>query len=68
MVNVRNSARCSSVRSADQRLTAGIAWGSPYGATVHGFDTLYAIHRRLKREDAVTSANLTGNCPRPRLN
>jgi PPOX class F420-dependent enzyme/OxyR family protein/uncharacterized protein (TIGR02246 family) len=24
-----------------------VMWGSPYGATVHGYDALHAIHRRL---------------------
>ena len=24
-----------------------VLWGSPYGATVDGYDTLHAIHRRL---------------------
>jgi uncharacterized protein (TIGR02246 family) len=24
-----------------------VAWGSPYGATVVGYDTLHSIHRRL---------------------
>jgi hypothetical protein len=42
---------------ADRRLTADIAWGSPYGATMHDFDTLYAIHRRLKRENAGGSSS-----------
>jgi hypothetical protein len=37
---------------ADRHMSADIAWGSPYGATVHDFDTLYAIHQRLKRENA----------------
>jgi uncharacterized protein (TIGR02246 family) len=36
----------------DRRLSADVAWGSPYGATVHGFETLSAIHRKLKRENA----------------
>jgi uncharacterized protein (TIGR02246 family) len=36
---------------ADRHLSADIAWGSPYGATVHGFDTLLAIHRRLKAQN-----------------
>jgi hypothetical protein len=33
---------------ADRRLAADVAWGSPYGATVNDFDTLYAIHKQLK--------------------
>jgi uncharacterized protein (TIGR02246 family) len=36
---------------ADRHLSADVAWGSPYGATVHDFDTLFAIHRRLKAEN-----------------
>lgn len=35
---------------ADRQFSADIAWGSPYGATVHGFETLFAIHQRLKAE------------------
>ncbi len=27
-----------------------MAWGSPYGATVHGYDQLHAIHTRLKQQ------------------
>jgi len=34
----------------DRHFSADIAWGSPYGATVHGFDDLYAIHQRLKEQ------------------
>jgi hypothetical protein len=37
---------------ADRHLSADVAWGSPYGATVHDFDTLYAIHQRLKAAKA----------------
>lgn len=33
---------------ADRHLSADVAWGSPYGATVHDFQTLADIHRRLK--------------------
>jgi uncharacterized protein (TIGR02246 family) len=36
---------------ADRRFSADIAWGSPYGATVQGFHTLFAIHQRLKKEN-----------------
>lgn len=36
---------------ADRHLSADVAWGSPYGATVHDFDTLISIHRRLKAEN-----------------
>ena len=34
----------------DRYFSADIAWGSPYGATVHGFDNLYAIHQQLKEQ------------------
>ena len=40
----------SDAEIADRRFSADIAWGSPYGATVHGFETLFAIHQRLKAE------------------
>jgi uncharacterized protein (TIGR02246 family) len=34
----------------DRRLAADVAWGSPFGATVHGYDQLHAIHLKLKKE------------------
>jgi hypothetical protein len=34
----------------DRHISADVAWGSPYGATVDDFDTLYAIHQRLKAD------------------
>jgi len=37
---------------ADRRLADGVAWGSPYGATVDNYDTLFAIHQRLKKQGA----------------
>jgi uncharacterized protein (TIGR02246 family) len=33
---------------SDRHLAADIAWGSPYGATVHGYEQLHAIHVKLK--------------------
>jgi uncharacterized protein (TIGR02246 family) len=38
--------------AADRRFAADIAWGSPYGATVHGIDALLPIHQRLQRQGA----------------
>jgi uncharacterized protein (TIGR02246 family) len=38
----------SDAEIADRQFSADIAWGSPYGATVHGFEPLFAIHQRLK--------------------
>jgi uncharacterized protein (TIGR02246 family) len=35
---------------ADRRFAADVAWGSPFGATVHGFETLLPIHERLRRQ------------------
>ena len=34
----------------DRRLAADVAWGSPFGATVYGYDQLHAIHVKLKKE------------------
>ena len=34
----------------DRRLAADVAWGSPFGATVHGYDQLHAIHVKLKKQ------------------
>jgi hypothetical protein len=31
----------------NRRFAEDVMWGSPYGATVDGYDTLHAIHRRL---------------------
>jgi uncharacterized protein (TIGR02246 family) len=42
---------------ADRHMSADIAWGSPYGKTVHGFDELFAIHQRLKRENVGGAAS-----------
>ena len=38
--------------AADRRFAADVAWGSPYGATVHGIDALLPIHERLQRQGA----------------
>lgn len=34
----------------DQHLCADVIWGSPFGATVRGYERLHAIHGRLKRQ------------------
>jgi PPOX class F420-dependent enzyme/OxyR family protein len=34
----------------DRRLSADVIWGSPFGATVRGYEQLHAIHARLKRQ------------------
>ncbi|MDT3445134.1 MULTISPECIES: SgcJ/EcaC family oxidoreductase [unclassified Pseudofrankia] len=31
----------------DRSFAADVLWGSPYGATLTGFDTLIGVHRRL---------------------
>jgi uncharacterized protein (TIGR02246 family) len=33
---------------SNRRVAADVLWGSPFGATVRGYDELHAIHRRLK--------------------
>lgn len=35
---------------SNQHFAADIVWGSPFGATVHDYDELHAIHERLKKE------------------
>jgi PPOX class F420-dependent enzyme/OxyR family protein/uncharacterized protein (TIGR02246 family) len=35
---------------SNRHFAADIVWGSPFGATVHGYDELHAIHQRLKKE------------------
>jgi hypothetical protein len=34
---------------SDRHLAADVAWGSPYGTTVHDYEPLHAIHTRLKK-------------------
>jgi uncharacterized protein (TIGR02246 family) len=34
----------------DERLAADVAWGSPFGATIYGYDRLHAIHVELKQQ------------------
>lgn len=36
----------------DSSFAADILWGTPFGATVHGYDTLNAIHHRLMAQGA----------------
>ena len=35
---------------SNRHFAADVAWGSPYGATVNGYDQLHAIHTRLKQQ------------------
>jgi uncharacterized protein (TIGR02246 family) len=35
---------------SNRHFAADVAWGSPYGATVQGYDQLHAIHTRLKQQ------------------
>jgi hypothetical protein len=35
---------------SNRHFAADVAWGSPYGATVHGYEQLHAIHQRLKAQ------------------
>jgi uncharacterized protein (TIGR02246 family) len=32
-----------------------VMWGSPYGATVNGYDTLHSIHRRMHEQGAAVT-------------
>jgi uncharacterized protein (TIGR02246 family) len=41
----------------DQRLASDVIWGSPYGATVHGYETLHAIHVRMHRQPGASPAS-----------
>lgn len=34
---------------SNRHFAADVMWGSPFGATVHGYEELHAIHVRLKR-------------------
>ncbi|GHP00073.1 hypothetical protein KSF_101200 [Reticulibacter mediterranei] len=42
---------------SNRHFAADVAWGSPYGATVHGYDQLHAIHTRLKQQDTGGAAS-----------
>jgi uncharacterized protein (TIGR02246 family) len=35
---------------SNRHFAADVMWGSPFGATVHGYEKLHAIHVRLKQE------------------
>src|SRR2546430_9746587 len=35
---------------SNRRFAADIIWGGPFGATVHGYEELHAIHVRLKQQ------------------
>src|SRR5213075_3068558 len=35
---------------SNRHFAADIMWGSPFGATIHGYEELHAIHVRLKRQ------------------
>jgi uncharacterized protein (TIGR02246 family) len=39
----------SDAEITDRRVAADVVWGSPFGATVHGYD-LHAIHVKLKKQ------------------
>jgi uncharacterized protein (TIGR02246 family) len=36
---------------SDRHLAADIVWGSPFGATVYGYELLHAIHLKLKEQN-----------------
>jgi uncharacterized protein (TIGR02246 family) len=35
---------------SNRHFAADVLWGSPFGATVHGYEDLHAIHVRLKQQ------------------
>jgi uncharacterized protein (TIGR02246 family) len=35
---------------SNRHFAADVMWGSPFGATIHGYDELHAIHVRLKQQ------------------
>ena len=39
----------------NRHFAADVIWGSPYGATVTGYDDLHAIHARLHREGSIAA-------------
>jgi uncharacterized protein (TIGR02246 family) len=42
---------------SNRHFAADVAWGSPYGATVHGYDQLHAIHTQLKQQSTGGAAS-----------
>ena len=59
-------------RDADitnRHFAADLLWGSPFGATVHGYEPLHAIHLRLKQQGRGGPASrfelVTVLCPAP---
>ncbi|MGH3676123.1 MAG: SgcJ/EcaC family oxidoreductase [Mycobacterium sp.] len=44
-------------RTYNAHFADDVLWGSPYGETVVGFDTLHAIHRRLLAERVAGSSS-----------
>ena len=36
---------------SNRHFAADVMWGSPFGATVHGYEELHAIHVRLKQQN-----------------
>ena len=41
----------------DRRFANDVAWGSPYGATVHGYEALHAIHVRMHEQPGAAPAS-----------
>ena len=41
----------------DRHLAADVAWGSPFGATVHGYRRLHDIHLKLKQRSTGGSSS-----------
>ena len=35
---------------SNRHFAADVMWGNPFGATVHGYEELHAIHVRLKQQ------------------
>lgn len=42
---------------SNRHFATDVAWGSPYGATVHGYEQLHAIHTRLKQQSTGGAAS-----------
>ena len=42
---------------SNRHFATDVAWGSPYGAIVHGYEQLHAIHTRLKQQSTGGAAS-----------
>jgi uncharacterized protein (TIGR02246 family) len=52
VATLQEGADCSDADAYDSQFASDVLWGSPYGATVRGYDVLNAIHHSLMASSA----------------